>query len=184
MLARVQSRGPDLSWVLPELAVGGRCEPWHATHLARELLIARVVDLRAEERDDERSLAEAGIAWLHLPTPDLAPPTDADLRRGVAWVREAIDRGERVLVHCEHGIGRSAVLVCCVMVSLGWEARDALAHAKRRRAKVSPSPEQLAAYVAFARGWHAEWGGPRPPAGWEELAPIAYAHLGAAPAGR
>ena len=58
----------DLSWVLPNLAVGGRLPVEAAEHLSRKLGIRRVVDLRVEDRDDEQLLEEHGIELLHLPT--------------------------------------------------------------------------------------------------------------------
>ena len=56
---------------------------------------------------------------------------------GVAFVNRHLDRGERVLVHCEHGIGRSATLALCVLVSRGMEPLDALWNWRRAAARSS-----------------------------------------------
>lgn len=138
----------DASWLLPELAIGARLDH-EAIHAARDLGIRRIVDLRSECCDDEAFLAHVGIELLHLPTDDHAPIAPEHLARGVAWVRDAVTRGEKVLVHCEHGIGRSALLVLCVLVSLARSPSEALELAKRARPKVSPSPAQLLAFIAF-----------------------------------
>ena len=45
---------------------------------------------------------------------------------GVQWVRSRLGAGRRVLIHCEHGIGRSALLALCVLVAGGIEPLDAM----------------------------------------------------------
>ena len=120
---------PNLHWLTEQLAVGGCFPIERAGELAREHGIGAIVDLRQEDRDDEERLRAAGIDFLHLPTPDLQPAEARMLDRGVRFVREHIDRGDKVLIHCQHGIGRSALLSLCVLVDEGWDPLDALCHA-------------------------------------------------------
>ncbi len=167
----------DISWVLPHLALGGRLHADAAAHLARELGVRRVVDLRIEEKDNETLLRRYGMELLHLPTRDACAISQPMLHRGVRWVDAQLDRGESVYVHCEHGIGRSALLVCCVLVSRGYRPRAALERAKNVRAKVSPSPEQLQAFLQWTADWHCGRGEPCPCDTFDELATIAYRHL-------
>src|SRR5689334_19943601 len=139
---------PDFHWLADALAVGG-CFPGERSDvLAREHGIGAVVDLREEACDDEPALRAAGIHFLHLPTPDMEPASADMLDRGLRFVQAHIERGEKVLIHCEHGIGRSAMLALCVLVEQGWEPLDALAHAKQVRAVISPSRSQ---YDGWAR---------------------------------
>lgn len=145
---------PDFHWLTDQLAVGGCFPIDHAARLATEHGIGAVVDLREEDRDDEEQLRAAGIDFLHLPTPDLKPASMAMIGRGVEFVRSRIGEGKRVLIHCRHGIGRSALLSLCVLVDQGWEPLDALVHAKDRREVVSPSRAQYDGWAAWleARG--------------------------------
>jgi predicted protein tyrosine phosphatase len=138
----------DLSWVSPQLAVGGRFEMDEA-ELLRSHGIARVVDVRSECCDDEQVLRTHGVTLLTLPTEDRCAVSQEMLDDGVRWVREQLARGHRVYIHCEHGIGRSILLCLCVLVTLGFEPVEALAHVKRARRKASPSPEQLEAFRAW-----------------------------------
>ncbi|NUQ18133.1 MAG: protein phosphatase [Sphingomonas sp.] len=140
---------PDLHWLTDSLAIGGCFPIERAAELAGSHGITAVVDLREEDRDDEERLRAAGIDFLHLPTPDLLPASTDMLDRGVRFAREHIERGEKVLIHCQHGIGRSALLSLCILVDQGREPLDALLHAKGAREVVSPSFDQY-------RGW-AEW---------------------------
>src|SRR5438093_993021 len=101
---------PDFHWLTDQIALGACFPMEQARQLAEAHGIGAVVDLRAEACDDERVLGGAGIALLHLPTPDLEPPPHDHLEKGVAFVRERLLRGEKILIHCQHGIGRSALL--------------------------------------------------------------------------
>lgn len=166
---------PNLTWIVPELAVGGRFPIEEAERLSRELRIRAVVDLREEACDDEAVLRRHGLAFLSLPTLDHHAVDAAMLRDGVAFVNRY--RSEKVLVHCEHGIGRSATLALCVLVSRGMAPLDALELSKSRRSLVSPSPPQYEAWAAWLGAWKAEHG-----AGWEvppfdAFKAIAYRHL-------
>lgn len=168
---------PDLSWVTPDLAVGGRFGPAAAAVLAVRHDIRRVVDLRAEEQDDPAALRCHRVECLHLPTPDHHPVAPTMLSAGVAWVQEGLSRGERVLIHCEHGIGRSILLACCVLVSRGDSPRAALERIKAAREKASPSPAQLHALLDWSAAWHRGRQTPPPADTWDELARVAYRHL-------
>ena len=162
---------PDFHWLTESLAVGGCFPIDRAGELASAHGIGAVVDLRQEDCDDEERLRAAGIDFLHLPTPDLEPASAAMLERGVGFAREHIRRGDKVLIHCQHGIGRSALLSLCVLVEEGWEPLQALSHAKDVREAVSPSHSQY-------RGW-SDWLSSRGKAApdYHTFGCIAYRHL-------
>lgn len=162
---------PDLHWMTVYLAVGGCFPSDRAESLARDHEIGAVIDLRAEGCDDEERLRAAGIAFLHLPTPDFQPASVAALDRGVAFGREHIAAGRKVLIHCQHGIGRSALLALCMMVDQGFEPLDALSRAKDRREAVSPSRAQYEGWAA----WLATRGKAAPD--YHTFGCIAYRHL-------
>jgi len=167
----------DLHCIDDRLLVGAAF-PCEAT---RELVeahgVSAIVDLRAEDCDDERALADHGVAFLHLPTPDHGAVSQPMLRAGVAFASRRMDSGDTVLVHCQHGIGRSALLALCVMVHRGWAPLDALERAKQRRGLLSPSPTQFEGWRRWldshAIGRGVCWRAPT----FEEFAAIAYRHL-------
>ncbi|MBN1205281.1 MAG: dual specificity protein phosphatase family protein [Myxococcaceae bacterium] len=167
----------NLDWVTPWLAVGGRFPIEAAEHLARELGIRHVVDLRVEACDDEHLLREHGITLLHLPTEDMRAVSHQMLCEGVQWVTTHLERGQKIYIHCEHGVGRSATLALCVLVARGEEPLEALARAKQARWQVSPSPEQLKAFMAWAEEWRTRHGLAWPLPAFHALADIAYSHL-------
>jgi len=168
----------DLHFVAPGLAVGARFPMEAAARLAREHGIGHVVDLRGEHRDDEELLRVHGIRLLHLPTEDTRAISQQMLRHGVAFVNGALDGGGAALIHCQYGIGRSALLALCVLVSRGAPPLEAMARLKDARPVVSPSPEQLGALVTFSRVLAEERRLRLPIPTVEELGAIAWRHLG------
>ncbi|MDB5572111.1 MAG: Dual specificity protein phosphatase [Hyphomicrobiales bacterium] len=167
----------NLSRVDERLFVGGafHCDSIPAIVAAHR--IGAVVDLREEACDDEGALAAHGVAFLHLPTPDMCAVSVPMLQRGVAFASGAIAQGRSVLIHCQHGIGRSALLALCVMVHGGLAPLDALERAKTARPLVSPSPAQFEGWRAWL-SVHARAAGPpwKEPS-FDEFAAIAYRHL-------
>lgn len=157
----------NLSWVYPYLAVGGSL-PRGAAELLKRQAILRVVDARDEAADDVLDLRAHGVEVLHVPTPDHRPLDPSRLEQAARWVVERIDRGERVLIHCEHGIGRSVLLTLAVLVQLELPPADAMRRVKLARPEICPSPAQLDAFVA----WCASKG--VKDCRWDELARLAY----------
>jgi protein-tyrosine phosphatase len=176
MPGRNKAQALNIDWLTESLAVGGSFPQDAAGRLAGEHEITRVVDLRDEDCDEIVSLRRHGIHHLHLPTPDARAISPGNISRGVAWVARAMAARRKVLIHCQHGIGRSALLAMCVLVDAGVPPLETMLLAKDAREVVSPSPEQLAAFILFAgqrRRATATWVVPS----FEALAAIAYRHL-------
>jgi protein-tyrosine phosphatase len=167
----------NLTFVTPLLAVGGRFPTVLAEDLARDLGIRAVVDLRSEARDEEAILLRHGLAFLHMPTDDHCAVSQAMLDAGVAFAKRHLDRGERVLVHCEHGIGRSALLALCILVGEGLEPLRALEIAKTKRPLVSPSPAQYEAWIQWLERRREVQAASWPIPDFDAFKAIAYRHL-------
>ena len=132
----------DMSWVTDSLAVGGRVREDDIERLAQSG-VTRVVDTRAEYKDDEAALNRANIQLLYLPTPDTQPLTIEQLLEGTAWVLEQIRAGEKVLIHCAHGVGRSVLLTAASLVRDGYSTEDALRLVETKRWQASPNHRQI-----------------------------------------
>ena len=141
-LGELRPRALNLDWVTDSLAVGGAYRPQDVRRL-RAMGIEAVVDLREEACDDRELLARYGIELLHLPTPDLYPPSQADLDRGVAWVLDQQAQGRKVFVHCMHGAGRAPTFGAAVLVACGYRAVDAMRLIRARRWQTVPNARQL-----------------------------------------
>lgn len=81
-------------------------------------------------------LAAAGIAWRHLPVADFGVPDEA---AQAAWpavqalASGVLARGDRVLVHCHGGCGRSGMAVLRLMIAAGEAPGAALARLRAVR---------------------------------------------------
>ncbi|HET9068554.1 MAG TPA: dual specificity protein phosphatase family protein [Amaricoccus sp.] len=162
---------PEFSWIDETLAVGGSFPRGVAERLARECGIAAVIDVRIEASDHPEELAAHGLAFLRLPTEDACAVSQEMLDEGVRFAREVA--GGRLLIHCQHGIGRSALVALCVLVDRGQAPMAALRRAKDAREKISPARCQFEAW--------AEWIARRAPQhrapSFEDYAAVAYRHL-------
>jgi protein-tyrosine phosphatase len=132
----------NMSWITSHLAVGGRIHPEDINAVARAG-VTHVVDTRSEYCDDAQALAREHIELLHLPTADTCPLTIEQMFQGAKWVQACIEQGGRVLIHCEHGVGRSALLTCAVLVYDGMHAQDALHLVQQKRWQAAPNHSQI-----------------------------------------
>jgi protein-tyrosine phosphatase len=168
---------PNLDWITEDLAVGGSFPAERATTLALRHAIGAVIDVRVEVCDDAEELAACGLHFLHLPTEDMCGVSQPLLDEGVAFARRMRAEQRRVLIHCEHGIGRSATVALCVLADRGVAPLAALSLAKDAREVVSPSEDQYAAWASWLRR---NTPGAEVPS-YHEFGCVAYRHL-AAPA--
>ena len=154
-LTDIQPKQLNYTDVTPQLAVGGAFRKRQIERLQQRGVTA-VVDCRIEARDDAAALEQAGIAFLHVPTPDRYGFTFAQMQHGVDWVLEQIQGGGRAFLHCEHGVGRGPLMACAVLVAQGHGAPEALRIVRASRWQALPNDRQLAALLAFEQQWRAQ----------------------------
>lgn len=157
-LTDVQPKQLNYSEVTPQLAVGGAFRRRQIKRLKQRGVTA-VVDCRLEASDDPEALAQAGIQFLHVPTPDRYGFTYDQMQRGVDWVIDHIAGGGRAFLHCEHGVGRGPLMTCAVLVAQGYSAPEALRIVRGARWQALPNDRQLAALVDFEQTWRTRGSG-------------------------
>lgn len=70
-----------------------------------------------------------GMKWIHLPIRDVDVP---DERFEHGWqvvgqeIHQRLDAGERILIHCRGGIGRTGLVAARILVERGCVPRDAV----------------------------------------------------------
>ena len=88
----------------------------------------------------------AGLVWYHMPIPDMAVPGKAF---DEAWARDgarilgSLHAGERVLVHCAGGLGRSGMIAAKLLTGLGASAKHAIAAVRQARPGAIETDGQL-----------------------------------------
>jgi atypical dual specificity phosphatase len=139
----------NFGWVVPgRLAAMGRPYPEDAAAL-REEGITSILCL-AEERPTP-AFSHAGFAVHHEPIGDFCAPDEATLTRCVDHLRKAIAAGERVVVHCHAGYGRTGTVVAAFLAAEGDDPQEAIERVRRLRPGSIETPEQEEAVRRFAR---------------------------------
>lgn len=145
-----------LSQVAPQLFLGGQ----HHSRGCRAMQavgITAIVNLREAKFSDVKK-GIGGERHLHLATVDNTPPTLADLMRGAAFVRDEMNRGGKVYIHCGVGVGRAPTMTAACLIASGLSAEDALRQIKKVRPFVHLTDEQRRVLDEFARRWQESQG--------------------------
>ncbi|MEM7028363.1 MAG: dual specificity protein phosphatase [Chloroflexota bacterium] len=104
--------------------------------------VTGVVNLRIEYDDAAHGLMLDG--YCYLPTIDDDAPTLAHLYQGVEFMRQQIEAGGNVYIHCAGGIGRAPTMAVAYMVCTGFSVDDAVQIIKRTRPFINIMPVQMA----------------------------------------
>ena len=120
---------------------------WPALLVWEPDLVISLTDMAELVRKGSASLgddlAQAGIGWLHLPIADFGVPSDWDWPPLASDLLDRLAKGQRILVHCFGGCGRSGMLVLRLMIAAGEPADAALARLRKVRPCAVETPEQM-----------------------------------------
>ena len=137
---------PDVSWVLPNLAVGGMVHDWEIEEL-KELGVTHIINVNWPDRPEYPKVIES-FAHLGLANLDNGEP------KPVWWWQAGVDfashlgPGDKLLIHCGHGINRGPAMTYAVLRSWGY----ADAEARLRAARPQTGGEVFETYRASADG--------------------------------
>lgn len=105
----------------------------------KKLGITGVINLCDEYAGPIREYQREQIEQLHLPTVDFHPPTKDMIERGVDFIRQHLEKGGAVYVHCKAGRARSATVVLCYLVAIrNMTPKAAQQHLLERRPHINP----------------------------------------------
>ena len=105
-----------------------------------------------ERANSPELIDRIGARSLHMPVPNTFPPTQAQLDEGVAAIAEALAGGERVVVHCGAGLGRSGTLLAAFLVfEEGCDAEQAMRRVRAARPGAIETLDQEQAIREYAR---------------------------------
>ena len=86
-----------------------------------------------------------GMSWVHLPIIDVSIP---DSRFEDAWVMNGpklhvrLDYGEKILIHCRGGLGRTGLVAGRILVERGYASQDAIQRIRSVRPHAIETLEQ------------------------------------------
>jgi protein-tyrosine phosphatase len=104
-------------------------------------------DINVEGEHPEQAHGMEVSMWL--PTPEHESPSPAQLFVGGNAIRNLIQVGKTVYVHCEKGHVRSAVVVGAYLVLTGMSSKDALDFIREKRPVIHPNDGHYEALKAF-----------------------------------
>ena len=105
------------------------------------------------------AIEELGIRWLQLPVPDGGVPSwriQGRLFLASTLAHQLLRRGDRVLIHCKGGLGRTGLLAAQILVDGGSDATDAIQQVRGARKGAIETAEQEA-YVSGRKPLSYEW---------------------------
>lgn len=140
------------SRITPEVYVGAQYGRLGKRKLERAGITGDV-NLRTEFDDAAHGLAL--LHYLHLPTVDDHAPTFDNLEQGAAFIRQEIDGGGKVYIHCAGGVGRAPTQAAAYFITQGMSLDEALTLIRRTRPFIDIRPtqmEQLKQFEARHRG--------------------------------
>lgn len=111
-----------------------------------ELGVLRIDDL--QER-----ISTLGIRWIHLPIRDMDIP-DQDFEDAWAYdgerIRHALRIGERVILHCYAGLGRTGMIAARLLIELGTDPEDAIRSVRRdNRRRIQTDEQEAFVYTCY-----------------------------------
>ncbi len=132
--------------VTPQVYVGSQFNA-----LGKRLLLQRgitgCINMRMEK--DDAALGLALTQYLHLPTVDDEAPSNEHLDKGIAFIRQVIESGGKVYIHCGAGVGRAPTMAAAYLIAEGYTLDEALAMIRRTRPFIYITPPQMAQLEQF-----------------------------------
>ena len=125
----------------------------------KELGVRLVINMDWVPADEKLSQPPLRVlALTEIDTP-LTPMSMKNIWKGVGFAQEVFDEGDVVMVYCKGGVHRSVVMACCILISQGYNADEAMARLKERRSVADPYTEHFKSRILKFEGeWNAKDG--------------------------
>lgn len=112
--------------------------------------IRAVLNISSEWLDDTDFYNRNNISHLNIPVKDLAAPSQEHLGEAVRYIRKHINRGEKILVHCAKGRGRSATMICAYLAqTINKTPLQVISEMKKIRPLVSMNEKQIESVTEY-----------------------------------
>lgn len=131
-----------LHWITGDLAVAAAPTPqqWRSLHAQG---IQCALDLRTLEEGGGCDPGAPDLSYRWFPIGDGGAPAPADLLEVSSWLADHLRSGNRAVINCREGRGRSALLACATLVQLGYALDSAYQVVRRGQPHVALSDDQV-----------------------------------------
>lgn len=134
------------SQITPQLWLGGAPTYRRDYDFILNHGITAVLNIRAERQDDTALYDRHGITHVQYRVPDVMVPDGVTITDAVAWIKQQVDDGRMVLVHCAKGRGRSATLLAAYLMrqeGMTFGQADTLLSSKRPLTKLESRHQRV-----------------------------------------
>ena len=126
-------------------------------NVLKELGVHLVINMDwvpADEKLSEPPLQVLSLTEIDTP---LTPMSMKNVWKGMDHAQEIFDQGGMMMVYCKGGVHRSVVMACCILISGGFTAEEAMATVKERRPVADPYTEHFKSRILkFESEWNTE----------------------------
>jgi len=121
-------------WVLNDKMAGSGKpglydEPMKDIEFLKENGIKWIYNLTETGLDEE--FDDKGFNIVHFSIPDMGIPMPKNAFEICKEIKSNIESGEKVLVHCKGGLGRTGTIIACVLVEMGYSPEDAIIEVRK-----------------------------------------------------
>lgn len=110
---------------------------WGANVWLNTLQTAEMVNLKLDPILFEATVCSANIVYYHLPILDGSIPSSAEDKRWRERISPALRRhlqnGDKVLIHCRAGLGRTGMMTARLLADLGCPPQEAIIRVRTLR---------------------------------------------------
>ncbi|MGE3670806.1 MAG: dual specificity protein phosphatase family protein [Polyangiaceae bacterium] len=149
-----QALPSHFKWVIPN-ALAGMGKPGLLGPLEDELAAIAIAGVSmlltlTKESFTPAELSPFGLEARHFPIEDMGIPTVSNTIRLCRTIEKALERGDRVAVHCHAGLGRTGTMLAAFLIYRGETAEAAITRVREVRPSYIQSQAQLDFLKRFA----------------------------------
>lgn len=146
---------PPLQKIEESLFLGCRMSTQHVD-LLNENDIGAILDVTAEFDGLDWTAYQEDFAYLNIPVLDHTSPTTEQLLHAINWLDQKIADGQKVVVHCALGRGRSVLVVAAYLLAKhpSLTIDEAMANIQSIRTTARLNKRQRSALAKIQQGGH------------------------------
>lgn len=115
----------SICWITEQIAVGSAFLDEDIPNL-KEKGIDAIVDVRSEYCDNKELIEKSGMQFLHVGVDDRYSPNLEQLEEIFNFVEPLLDKGKRILIHCQNSCGRSPLIAVAILAKRGMGIAEAV----------------------------------------------------------
>jgi hypothetical protein len=111
--------GYKIRWAIDGIGVGSEPSSRKALKTVKDEGVEVILNLCAECGNLHEEERQAGFIVYWLPIADGLVPDLEELDECMSWLTEQVDAGQKVLIHCRFGVGRSGTILGAYLLKRG-----------------------------------------------------------------